>query len=477
MGGLSFDRANTWSKRVAVAAALVLPPLVEGWADEPARPTLKPLRQDEDWSVLCDPAFRTGLIDQVKCIPLTLDRSAWLTLGGEVRESYQYTHNPAWGDDPQDDDGVFLQRYALFGDLRLGPSVRLFGELFSALEDGRAGPTSPVDENRLDVQQAFVELSTPLPATSQGMLRGGRQELRYGSGRLVDFREGTNVRRKFDGALGRLSRGDWRLDVIAARPADDDPGVFDDGTNGSQALWGAYATGRSPGWLPFGSSLDLYYLGYRNDDATYDQGSAPETRQTLGARFWGDNAGWDWNWELIGQAGEFGHGDIRAWSVASDTGYTWREAALTPRVGLSANIASGDTDPNDADLETFNPLYPRGNYFSELALLGPRNFYNLHPFLTVNPTDRITVTSDVDFFWRLRTEDGIYSPSGQLLRSGAGSNAHYVGTEISLNTSWQATDRLNLTAIYAHFFPGRFIEETGSSKPIDYVELTLRFQF
>ena len=46
-----------------------------------------------------------------------------------------------------------------------------------------------------------------------------------------------------------------------------------------------------------------------------------------------------------------------------------------------------------------------------------------------------------------------------------------------MNTSWQATDRLNLTAIYAHFFPGRFIEETGSSKPIDYVELTLRFQF
>ena len=282
-----------------MAAALVLPPLVEGWADEPARPTLKPLRQDEDWSVLCDPAFRTGLIDQVKCIPLTLDRSAWLTLGGEVRESYQYTHNPAWGDDPQDDDGVFLQRYRLLGDLRLGPSVRLFGELYSALEDGRAGPTSPVDENQLDVQQAFVELSTPLPDDSQGMLRGGRQELRYGTGRLVDFREGTNVRRKFDGGLGRLSRGDWRLDVLAARPADDDPGVFDDGTNGSQALWGAYATGRSPGWLPFGSSLDLYYLGYRNDDATYDQGSAPETRQTLGARFWGDNAGWDWNWEGV----------------------------------------------------------------------------------------------------------------------------------------------------------------------------------
>ena len=27
---------------------------------------------------------------------------------------------------------------------------------------------------------------------------------------------------------------------------------------------------------------------------------------------------------------------------------------------------------DDRDLGTFNPLFPRGNYFSELALLGPR---------------------------------------------------------------------------------------------------------
>ena len=462
---------------MALVAALALPPAFAAAADEPVLPALKPLRQDEDWSALCDPALRTGTIDRLKCLPLNGDGSAWLALGGEIRESYQYTHNPVWGDDPQDDDGVFLQRYGLLGDLRLSPSVRLFGQIYSALENGRAGPTSPVDENQLDVQQAFVELAAPLPADGQGLLRAGRQELRYGSGRLVDVREGTNVRRKFDGALGRLAQGDWRLDLIAARPADDEPGFLDDGTNGSQALWGAYATARAPGWLPFGSSLDLYYLGYRNDQASYQQGTAAETRETLGARLWGERAGWDWNWELIGQAGEFGHGDIRAWSVATDTGFTWREAPLTPRLGLSANIASGDTNPKNANLETFNPMYPRGSYFSELALLGPRNFYNLHPFLSINPTERITVTSDVDFFWRLQTEDGIYSPSGQLLRSGAGSDARYVGTEISLNAGWQATDRLSLTAIYAHFFPGRFIEETGSSRPIDYAELTLRFQF
>lgn len=460
------------------AAALALRLVTaEAAAETPARPAFKPLRQDEDWSALCDPALRSGLLDRVKCMPLGADGRARLSLGGEIRERYEYTHNPLWGDDPQDDDGVFLQRYLLQGDLRAGANLRLFGQLYSALAEGRAGPTSPVDENQLDVQQAFVELSGGLPEDGTGLLRAGRQELRYGSGRLVDVREGPNVRRKFDGGLGRLSRGDWRLDLIAARPADDEPGMLDDGTNGSQALWGGYLVGTSPGWLPFGSAIDLYYLGYRNDDSSYQQGTAAETRHSVGTRLWGERAGWDWNWELIGQAGEFGHGDIRAWSAASDTGYTWQGVALTPRLGLSANIASGDENPDDADLQTFNPLFPRGSYFSEVALLGPRNFYNLHPFLTLNPTERTSITTDVDFFWRLETEDGIYSPSGQLLRSGAGSDARYVGTEISLNASWQVTDRLALTGVYAHFFPGRFIEETGSSKDIDYFELTLKFQF
>lgn len=475
----SRERRSFTCDRTA-AAALACQLLVGGasaGAAAPERPSLTPLRQDEDWSALCDPELRTAVLDALKCTPLTADRSARLFLGGEIRERYEYAHDPLWGEDPQDENGVFLQRYVVHGDLRAGSHVRLFGQLYSALEDGRAGPTSPVDENRLDIQQAFLDLTAPLGTGISGTLRFGRQELRYGSGRLVDVREGPNVRRKFDGGRVRLELGAWRLDGIATRPADNEPGMFDDGTNGSQALWGAYAAGRSPGWLPFGSSLDLYYLGYRDDEAGYDQGSDPETRHTAGARVWGERAGWDWNWELVGQLGEFGRGDVRAWSVASDTGHTWRDAPLTPRLGLSANIASGDENPDDRDLETFNPLYPRGSYFSELALLGPRNFYNLHPFLTVNPTDRLAITADIDFFWRLQTEDGIYSPSGQLLRSGVGSDARYVGTEVSLNTSWQVSERLSLTGVYAHFFPGEFIQDTGPDKDIDYVELTLKVQF
>ena len=90
--------------------------------------------------------------------------------------------------------------------------------------------------------------------------------------------------------------------------------MFDDRLDDAQALWGVYAVGRSSAWLPFGAALDLYYLGYQDEAARFDQGTAQETRHTVGLRLWGERSGWDWNWELMYQFGRFGRGDIRAWA-------------------------------------------------------------------------------------------------------------------------------------------------------------------
>jgi hypothetical protein len=381
----------------SLALQLLLASAVQ--ADDLPRPNFSKLRQDEDWSPLRDPAQRRSTLDALKFIPLNRDGSVYLSLGGELRERYEYTHNPAWGDDPQDRRGVFLQRYILHGDLHLGQHVRLFAQLLSGLESGRAGPAGPPDENRLDLQQAFIDLTVDSPMQGLATLRLGRQEMSYGSARLIDVREGPNVRRKFDGVRLSVDAAGWRVDGFTVRPAFDKVGTFDDRTDRDRALWGAYAVGK-PSWLPAGA-IDLYYLGFHDKAGRYVQATGRETRHTIGARLWGEHAGWDWNVELAGQAGKFNGSDIRAWTVASEIGRRWIDTPLKPRVALGANIASGDRNANDRRLGTFNPLFPRGSYFDELALLGPRNFVNLHPFVTIWPRDDVSITADWDFFWRL----------------------------------------------------------------------------
>ncbi|MGH2359105.1 MAG: alginate export family protein, partial [bacterium] len=182
-------------------------------AQEPERPAYRKLRYEEDWSVLRDPARRTEPLDRLKYIPLTTDGWAWLSLGGEIRERYEYQQNPVWGQDPQDELGVLLQRYALHTDLHLGPYLRVFLELLSALEDGRAGGASAVDENQLAVQQAFIDLSFDVVRDTHATVRFGRQEVNLGSGRLVDIRAGPNVPRSFNGGrVFAMFPNDWRVD-------------------------------------------------------------------------------------------------------------------------------------------------------------------------------------------------------------------------------------------------------------------------
>jgi hypothetical protein len=407
-------------------------------------------------------------------VPLKHSREANFSLGGEVRERYEHTNNPGFGADPEDAHGVWLQRLALHGDLHLNGRWRIFAELHSVLENGRAAGPGATDENELEFQNSFVEARFESVDDTDVLIRAGRQELQLGSARLISVRDGPNVRRTFDGLRMILQRGSWTWNAIAARPRRDQPGAFDDSTSESQGLWGLYATRK------LGTSGDLgvdaYYLGYRNNDALFDQGASSERRHTLGARFFGTSGGWEWNVEPMVQLGSVDDAGLSAWTIASTTNYSWSQVPWEPRLTLSANIASGDRDPQDPDLQTFNPLYPRGNYFSEDATLWPQNFYNAHLFIAVRPATFWTLTIENNWFWRTSTRDAVYGGNGSILRSGAGSDARFVATSLSVTSEWVVNRSLSFTAIYAHSFPQVFLEETGPAEEIRFLELTARFR-
>jgi hypothetical protein len=45
-------------------------------------------------------------------------------------------------------------------------------------------------------------------------------------------------------------------------------------------------------------------------------------------------------------------------------GSTFASVAGSPRLGLKVDGASGDRHPGDGRVETFNPLFPNGYYFT-----------------------------------------------------------------------------------------------------------------
>lgn len=116
----------------------------------------------------------------------------------------------------------------LHTDLRLGSRFRFFGQLKSGIEVNRTGGPRPADEDLLDVYQAFIDVGLWRSGEDVLTLRVGRQEMAFGSSRLVSFREGPNVRQSFDGARLTMNKAGWQVDTFATKPAETARGIFDD---------------------------------------------------------------------------------------------------------------------------------------------------------------------------------------------------------------------------------------------------------
>ena len=424
-----------------------------GQAADAASPDRKYLllREDEDWSFLRDPTLRQDFWDPIKYIPLRSAVGNWyLTMGGEAREVWEQIGNDNWGQQPYM-NGYLNERYMLSFDFHFGKHVRTFLELKNGLNSFRRNGPRPIDEKKLDFQAAFLEVGTSTGPNSVA-LRVGRQELEYGSGRLIDVREGPNVRLTFDGFMVRSKIDSWQIDGFAVRPDLDNPGFFDNTPNHQVGFWGMYAT--RP--LPRKVSLDVYYLGLDRKQAAFERGTAQEVRHTLGARISRpvatEGRGLDFDYEGAWQFGTFGSGNIRAWTVASETGYRFPTVRLKPRFSAKADISSGD-NPNSKTLGTFNPLFPKGNYFGVLATTGPGpiNFIDVHPHVETTLLHNVTVSADWIFQWRENVLDGVYAVPGFLIVPAGNSRARFVGHRPGTETRWQANRHLWFQADYGIF--------------------------
>jgi Alginate export len=449
----------------------------QGVSTAPPDRTYKLLRDEEDWSFLRDRTLRQDFWDPIKYIRLRDHRDDWyMTIGGETRQDWERIGNDNWGEDPFQ-NAFFLQRYMAHADIHYGKHFRSFVQLKSGIEAFRQGGPRPIDEKRLDFLAAYLDVCAG-GERKWIAFRTGRQELNYGSGRLVSIREGPNVRQSFTGFKFLSQTGNWHIDGFAVRPDVDNFGYFDNVPDHQTAFWGIYST--RP--LRAGVSVDLYYLGIARKQATYNRGTANELRHSLGARLWRPipkkERGWDFDYEAVWQFGSFGSANIRAWTFASETGYSLPGLPLKPRFSLRADISSGD-DPRTNTLGTFFALFPIGNYFGVLADVGPgpMNFIDAHPRIqAVFPHD-VFVMTDLVLYWRESSLDGVYNVPGFLIRGADNSRARFVGYRPGVEVRWDINRHAYLQADYGIFYAGRFIRETMPGQNLNYLSFWAGYKF
>lgn len=355
-----------------------------------------------------------------------------------------------------------LVRTRMYADLWYHDRFRLFAEFIYA--DSLHQDLEPlvIDINRSDFQNLFAEVKLGELEGKPVQLRVGRQEMLFGSQRLISTLDWANTRRKFQGVRGYRQGEKWDVDLFWVQPVVPHRDHFDSVDN-DQNFSGAWVTYRPKK----GTFLDFYAL---NLDQARHVAAGEGGRlgafniTTFGSRFAGDQNQWLWDVEGMLQFGTWSNQDFQAGSTTVAGGYWFKCQPMTPQVWLSYDWASGESTPGAGTTRsTFHQLFPFGHYYNGyLDLVGRQNIHDLSTQLVFFPAPWVTALAQFHHFRLDTPRDALYNAAGAPIRRDptglAGTN---VGNEIDLVLSFHLTDHADLLLGWSKLFAGSFIDRSG----------------
>jgi hypothetical protein len=366
-------------------------------------------------------------------------------------------------------DDYLLDRTQFHADLHLGPHIRIFTQLVDARAPGKT-LVGPADQDRLDLEQAFVEVTVP---AEQGALKFtvGRQEPEFDLQRFADIRDGPNVRQPFDSVAAEYTRKDWLVAAFYSQPVDTrDRRLFDDVSSSRFTFSGARLERSNVG----PGKLSLFAAQLRNDNALYLTAIGRERRNVVDIRYAGRAAGWDWDVEGMAQTGHVGGKKIRAWGTGGLFGYTWVSRPWSPRLGLQFDAASGTGNPNGHTLGTFNPLFPSGFYEMLAGYPGYANFVHLRSSAMVHPRKTLSALLNVGGLWRQTTADAVYLLPAIPVAGTAGRGSAYSGAYAQIRLDWAISRHLAGAIDVEQFAHSTSLQQAGA-RDGHFIGVELRF--
>jgi len=418
--------------------------------------------------MLADPGRRSEPGDALKYIPLSPDDPhRYVSLGVTLRERFESNDAVLFGVGTVNDE-YLLHRLELHADAHITDRARLFVQLENALAPGREH-RSVVDANHADLRLAFVDIGDSL-GNGAWKVRLGRQEVAFDLQRFASVRDGANVRQAFDALWAQYEQEHWLASVFLSQPVQySNDEAFDDRGSGHFTFRGT----RVRGHFRDAGQVSATFSEFSLDSAHFLSASGDERRRSLDVHY-GDRAnGFDWDVEGIAQRGSVGSHAIRAWAIGSIAGYTFG-TAWQPRVSLQFDAASGDEDPSDRRIGTFNPLFPNGYYVTQSGYTGYSNLIHFKQTVTFAPAPAVRVLGGVGELWRQTTHDAVYAqPIAPVART-AGQGDRYTATYLQLRAEWTPHRNLAFAFEANHYFVSSAIRNVGGGDA-QYVALEVRW--
>jgi Alginate export len=411
---------------------------------------------------------------QGKVQPLQLSGvPKWATIDFQIRERLEEQTSDNYISGNQ---AVYVLS-RVYGGLEVRPTKWLTGYIQFIDTHALGLPLKQVAANQrdsFDDRQAYLEFHA-----KDLKVFAGRQELKYGSERLVGISDWTNNSRSWDGFLGRYGDKN-RIDVFSTSVVAVHPTSLD---NHGAGLTFHGAVGTIGTWVPNIVIQPFVYVKAFPRVAGASGVFGTETEVTPGAEVAGHVLG-GFDFDVLGalQRGSYANKSIEAAAGYFRAGYGFSHIMWQPRLRAEYDYASGNPHGDPLRMGTFDQQYPSNhNAFGLTDLFGYQNIKQERLNFDLTPLKHLALLFQEESLQVASRFDNVYSGSaGTTVKAPtAGFASGDIGHEFDASGKYVFfRSYLVLNAGVGHLSSGTLLRENGHGAPLTlaYFGLTYRFK-
>lgn len=392
-----------------------------------------------------------------------------VTIGGEVRTRAESRQNFDLNNTKDDENSFVFLRTRFNVKVDATDDISAYIQMQDARTFGDEASTVS-DDAGLDLRQGWFEVRKAFG--SKVTVRAGRQELAYGSERLVGALDWSNVGRDFDAVKVTIPVDRMSFDLFASTIVESNANDNDLNFYGAVGMYKDTAVTLMP-----------YFFLKRDGRGNFvSERNASDTgnMENYTAGLYGTwKATPDLTLDAEGayQFGSQSSDDIAAW--AAHVGASYRlTAAHDVTISGEGNWATGDKNASDGKRESFDNLYPTNHKFYGYAdFFSWNNTENYRAGVSFKPWATTTAAVDYHVFRLNTTQDAWRNATGGIVRAAKTFATRDIGDEIDVTVKHKYRDHLDFLMGYAILLTDQVMAGSGAKENAQFWYLQTRMMF
>jgi hypothetical protein len=352
------------------------------------------------------------------------------------------------------DHHSLLSRFLIRHNWQTSENTTLLLEGVSAYDSSYDNQTFSAEHNSADIHQIIFK--TNIADTS---IRLGRQVWSVGNQRQLGKREGTNVRRRFDGILlDHPLTPDTTVSLYHGYSVRSTAEVLDDRADPDLTASGVIL--RQQQLMVHA----IHYLDNRgiNKDDIYAIETEYQHNTAAVAAFY----------QLIYQYGDQSSQQLSAWFGQLEWAYTIGQH----RLNFTGSYASGGGSQAGASHD-FQPLFAKVPYYSEAGVFATTNIYHLGIGWMYSATENFSLGLDAKKLYKVDRNGAIYGPGQMILLPANQSTGQFLANAYNFKSEFKLSPELSFELVAS--FIGTLARENkiGTSRNSIFLETILHYRF